>query len=163
MSASCPSLTKGLDGAFIWARREFLLSTFYCCGAGVGSIVVPFSQVDAFSFSRKCIYVLNSRHVFCCCGYERGILLWRETLTLKCIRVKALLSFSLKVVAVLLPDDFWWSQRWYHQENGAAAMRLCIWFELYIYCRGNIIVCNLDSYRLYPLLFVYLGNNGKGR
>ena len=90
MSASCPSLTKGLDGAFIWARREFLLSTFYCCGAGVGSIVVPFSQVDAFSFSRKCIYVLNSRHVFCCCGYERGILLWRGTLTLKCIWVKAL-------------------------------------------------------------------------
>ena len=158
MSASCPSLTKGLDGALLYERDVSFCCLHFTAAAGV---VVPFSQVDAFSFCRKCIYVLNSRHVFCCCGYERGILLWRGTLTLKCIWVKArmLLSFFLSsaftwwllVVTTLISSREWCS------------CNETIWFELYIYCRGNIIVCNLDSYRLYLLLFVYLGNNGKGR
>lgn len=123
MSASCPSLTKGLDGALLYERDVSFCCLHFTAAAGV---VVPFSQVDAFSFCRKCIYVLNSRHVFCCCGYERGILLWRGTLTLKCIWVKArmLLSFFLSSAFT------WWllvattliSSR--ARESGAAAMRL---------------------------------------
>ena len=142
MSASCPSLTKGLDGALLYERDVSFCCLHFTAAAGV---VVPFSQVDAFSFCRKCIYVLNSRHVFCCCGHERGILL---SLTPKCIWVKArmLLSFFLSsaftwwllVVTTLISS----------RESGAAAMRLSDLSCIYILQWGNIIVCNLDSYRL---------------
>ena len=57
MSASCPSLTKGLDGALLYERDVSFCCLHFTAAAGV---VVPFSQVDAFSFCRKCIYVLNS-------------------------------------------------------------------------------------------------------
>ena len=67
-----PLPAKGLDGALLYERDVSFCCLHFTAAAGV---VVPFSQVDAFSFCRKCIYVLNSRHVFCCCGYERGILL----------------------------------------------------------------------------------------
>ena len=144
MSASCPSLTKGLDGALLYERDVSFCCLHFTAAAGV---VVPFSQVDAFSFSRKCIYVLNSRHVFCCCGYERGILLWRRTLTLKCIWVKALHA------AVIFPRQCFYLMTFGGHNVDIIKREWCscnetIWFELYIYCRGNIIVCNLDSYRL---------------
>ena len=123
MSASCPSLTKGLDGALLYERDVSFCCLHFTAAAGV---VVPFSQVDAFSFCRKCIYVLNSRHVFCCCGYERGILLWRSgTLTLKCIWVKALHA------AVIFPQQCFYLMTFgghnvdiIKRESGAAAMRL---------------------------------------
>ena len=159
MSASCPSLTKGLDGALLYERDVSFCCLHFTAAAGV---VVPFSQVDAFSFCRKCIYVLNSRHVFCCCGYERGILLWRGTLTLKCIWVKALHA------AVIFPQQCFYLMT-FGGHNVDIIKRVVqlqwdylIWV-VYILQWGNIIVCNLDSYRLFLLLFVYLGNNGKGR
>ena len=130
MSASCPSLTKGLDGALLYERDVSFCCLHFTAAAGV---VVPFSQVDAFSFCRKCIYVLNSRHVFCCCGYERGILLWRRgTLTLKCIWVKALHA------AVIFPQQCFYLMTFGGHNVDIIKREWCscnetIWFELYIY------------------------------